>query len=370
MRKPLSKILERLARLTGREWSTGLDSTVQSMLKTAVNVGYHQLCQTYQWPTLRKRGAITLQASYSTGSIDATQGSATITGNSTSWSTIWEDCYLVSGNFLYIISAVGSTTSLTTSPVYVESDVSAGSYYVVKSIYHLPHDFGFMLTDSVRLAARSSLLEFVDAAQMHDESIGRGITVGVPTHYGFAPVRETDKHSCAVTISSNTVTGTAFTSAMDGLPCRLDGEERQYTFNYTNATTGTLTPTYVNPTLGTSTNAVSTTMRIAPANALRIELYPHPELATGDTPVLEFYYQRVPPPLYYVAGTIDSEPALPEAMHDVVELWGYWAWQRDYAVTDPKAVRSAESAAKEATARAMSHAGLSRDYPGGIKPVI
>lgn len=368
MLTPMSKILVWLARQVGQTWTTGLDSETQALYKDAVNTAYFEICQSHVWPQLKKRGTITLTAPYDAGTCDATQGSATVGGNLTTWAANYVGRYMIIGtsSTLYRITAFASTTSITVSPPFVDSDATAQTYHIVKSVYDLPPDFGFFLSKNLNLVSQKPM-SFISNADADEADMGRGTSIGIPTKYRQAPSTGETYHSCAVTISANTITGTGFTAIMDGMVCRLDGEERKYQFNYSSATAGTLTPTYVNPLLGTSTNANSTILRIRPEATQQIEFYPHPHLAAGEVKVVEFEYQRIPPSLLYISGVKDDVPLLSEYAHEAVQQWSKWLLLRDVLNADPTQAQIAEGAARGALSRGLSRSRFSNDDSGGFQ---
>lgn len=93
------------------------------------------------WSWLLKEGAITTVAEYSTGTVSLTQGSATVTGSGTTFtSAMVGRRFRSSDGTQYTISAYVSGTQVTLSTAYAGSSVSGAAYRIYQDVYSLPSD--------------------------------------------------------------------------------------------------------------------------------------------------------------------------------------------------------------------------------------
>jgi len=123
-----------------------LASTIQTMMGVVTSVTSSQTAEyakllywiqgaleeiyAYEWNFNRVSGQFTVTAPYETGTITATAGSTTVTGNGTSWDTGWVDAWTILGSHRHHIASVGSTTELTTTAA-PDTSVDAGSSYAI-----------------------------------------------------------------------------------------------------------------------------------------------------------------------------------------------------------------------------------------------
>jgi len=102
---------------------------------------YQELVSKVRFRNLRAIGELTIPATYDTGTITATRGSATITGVSTLWQTEFgavdqEFLYFKGASAWYKIDAVASEVSLTLETEFAEDALAAGSSYVIVQRHH------------------------------------------------------------------------------------------------------------------------------------------------------------------------------------------------------------------------------------------
>jgi hypothetical protein len=121
--------------------------------KGAINVGLQDMHigfgEKFTWAERSAR--LTTQPAYSTGTISITQGSTTLTGVSTAWTT--QNAFgvnnvrstgkiVINGTLpVYEIASVDSSTGITLASRYVGDDVSAGTYLYYEDEYDLHADF-------------------------------------------------------------------------------------------------------------------------------------------------------------------------------------------------------------------------------------
>lgn len=105
----------------------------------------------YKFPWAERLGRLVVRAQYSTGTVTITQGSTTLTGTSTVWTTT--DAFgianarangkvRIEGSLVpYVVSTVGGAGTITLSSKFTESDVTDGTYVYYEDEYDLASDF-------------------------------------------------------------------------------------------------------------------------------------------------------------------------------------------------------------------------------------
>lgn len=111
-----------------------------------MHIGYGE-----RFPWAERKGRLTTQAPYSTGTVSISKGSSTLTGSGTLWNT--NNSFSVKNvrttgrivingrSDIYDVSAVGSDTSLTLGSPFVGDTVTAGAYLYFEDEYDLDADF-------------------------------------------------------------------------------------------------------------------------------------------------------------------------------------------------------------------------------------
>lgn len=105
----------------------------------------------YRFPWAERAGRLIVRAQYSTGTVTITQGSTTLTGTSTVWTTT--DAFGVAnarangkiridGSLTpYVVQSVGGAGTITLSSKFTEADVTDGTYVYYEDEYDLATDF-------------------------------------------------------------------------------------------------------------------------------------------------------------------------------------------------------------------------------------
>ena len=130
--------------------ATATISQAKRYLNTALQDVH--LGQEYRFPWAERRAVIQTQNDYTTGTIAVTQGSATVTGSSTTWNTAnafginnarTNGKMVFSGSRSpYVVKSVESDTSLTLTEKFSETTLAAGSSYTYfEDEYDLVVDF-------------------------------------------------------------------------------------------------------------------------------------------------------------------------------------------------------------------------------------
>ena len=132
--------------------TTGVTAT-ETQLKTALNTALHDmhLGVDYKLPWAERRAIIRTQDDYTTGTVTTTKGSTAVTGASTAWNTNNDFTVknarangkiVFSGSrTVYIVSSVGSDTSITLTEKFTETSLSAATYTYFEDEYDLASDF-------------------------------------------------------------------------------------------------------------------------------------------------------------------------------------------------------------------------------------
>ena len=132
--------------------STGVTAT-DTMAKRAINMALHDMHMgvDYKLPWAERRAVIRTQDDYTTGTITTTKGSTAVTGASTLWDTNNDftvknarangKIVFAGSRTPYIVSAVGSDTSITLTEKFTETALSADTYVYFEDEYDLATDF-------------------------------------------------------------------------------------------------------------------------------------------------------------------------------------------------------------------------------------
>lgn len=93
------------------------------------------------WSFWYKQGSITILDEYTTGTVSVTNGSATVTGSGTTFTSgmVGRKIRVNSGE-AYVISAYSSATSITLAVAYAGTTASAQTYSIYQDAYDLPTD--------------------------------------------------------------------------------------------------------------------------------------------------------------------------------------------------------------------------------------
>jgi hypothetical protein len=108
-----------------------------------VRQAYRTVLDAHYWSELRQDDEIWVKARYSTGTVDLTNGSATVTGTGTTWTTDphqFQQFSFGSRTPWYDIITVVSPTELTLDRPYTGADVTDGSYEIGSFYLEFPTD--------------------------------------------------------------------------------------------------------------------------------------------------------------------------------------------------------------------------------------
>lgn len=137
---PFTQLVEDVMREM-REAST--ETHVEAKYQRLVNRTYcDDIPSEREWDWLRKASTIGLSAYYATGTIDATNASATVAGTDTVWTTshIGYKIKISGDDHIYEFTYTSGTAG-TISPTYYGDTATDMTYTMYKDVYSLPSDF-------------------------------------------------------------------------------------------------------------------------------------------------------------------------------------------------------------------------------------
>jgi len=149
-----------MSELTDKAMSLARDNTSSSRdkFKGLINRAYTQeIPRKEDWSFLKTSSAVSCTAKYSTGTIAATAGSASITGTGTTWVTgmTGRKIKIGSNENIYTFTYTAATTG-TISPVYSgANDITGASYIMYDDDYAMASDFDRFLQGGTLYKSRS-----------------------------------------------------------------------------------------------------------------------------------------------------------------------------------------------------------------------
>jgi len=138
--KPFSQIVDDVM-IEMRDAAT--DTATRNKYKRRVNDVYvRDVPSRFEWDWLHKTGQITLQASYDMGTVSVVQGSNSITGTGTTWTSAMTGMKFIvpSDNEIYTFTYTGATTG-TLDKNYLGDTNSANTYLIFQDTYALASDY-------------------------------------------------------------------------------------------------------------------------------------------------------------------------------------------------------------------------------------
>lgn len=114
-----------------------------TLVNDALNWALQRIYSSFEFPYyLQDKGVITTLANYNTGNIDVTQGSTSVVGHSTVWTSamVGRKIQVQGQNAFYRITAVGSPTTLTIQAPFQGTTVLAQTYNIFQDEYRLASD--------------------------------------------------------------------------------------------------------------------------------------------------------------------------------------------------------------------------------------
>ncbi len=152
-------------------------ATSATTVERALNSALRRVARAFDWPELKKRDFVQIVAPYKAGTVDVTNGSTSLTGNSTAWQTAAvakRKFALGYRSPIYTISSVGGETAITLSDAYLGSTAAAQTYVIYEDRVSMPADTGKILSIWLHDDNDAVELERVDETEL----VGWGVYAG------------------------------------------------------------------------------------------------------------------------------------------------------------------------------------------------
>ncbi len=139
-----------------------------------VNKRYQQLLKFWQWSFLKGQRVLGTVAPYGTGTVDVTNGSTTVTGTGTTFTSAMAGRQLRVGNAdaYYEISAFVSTTEITLKSSYAGVTASGQTFSLFQNVYSLASDVKELYTINYNFRLREKDAEYLDRWDAARKSTG------------------------------------------------------------------------------------------------------------------------------------------------------------------------------------------------------
>ena len=113
-----------------------------------VRNAFLRVAERRRWSWLIKFGQFISPAVYNTGTVTVTQGSATVTGSGTAWTSalLYRQFRIGLTAPIYTIQSVDSATQITLDSAYGSTTASGAVYQIYQCFYSTPSDYHSMLT--------------------------------------------------------------------------------------------------------------------------------------------------------------------------------------------------------------------------------
>jgi len=156
------------------------DDDVADVVKQALNDVLEEICQAHNYSWLYGNASFITVKPYSDGTVAVTEGSKTVTGSSTTFTSAMVGRKFYCGNATYVISAFVSTTEITLSTNYAGDTGSGLTYKIYQDEYSLASDVEDVL--SLRQENYPQRLEKRDIEYM-DKYYPQRTSFGYPSMY-------------------------------------------------------------------------------------------------------------------------------------------------------------------------------------------
>jgi hypothetical protein len=136
-----------------------------SWLLDAINDRYEALLSAHPWTRLRLDFPLTVPAKYNTGTITVVNGSQSITGSGTTWTSAMQDRFTrIAGRSEMYLFTFSSTVAATLDAAYEGDDGSGVAYEILQNVYQLPADFGQL--DSITVPYTDAELDQISTEEL------------------------------------------------------------------------------------------------------------------------------------------------------------------------------------------------------------
>ena len=286
---------------------------VLSLVKQFINDSQQQVYER-QMLWMRKEGKISIKAKYNTGNIAVTNGSATITGTTTTWTLAMVGQKIIISSVAYRIASFTSATSLTLDTEYIGTTASGLSYAIYYDTYLMPIDFKTLIDIGAKNMNEFDYLDFEDE---RDERMSTSTTTNTPTAIKLLH-RDSALYSTgtvSTTDGSATITGsgTIWDNSLIGHYIQIGNYGRTYKITaVASATSLTIEKNFGNGTLSTQN------YKIDPPGLHLLRFYDSPETAK----IIPYTYWPRDIKLY------DNDDMSPIPSDSVLSLGGIWRYSK------------------------------------------
>lgn len=266
------------------------------LIKKSINIALSRVAEYFQWPFyMVNTGLISTIAPFSTGTCTVINGSASIVGTATAWTSVMVGRKFRFGNdqAYYRIKSIDSSTALTLSAPYQGSTNSTGSSYVIyKDEYRLAPDVD---TYNTILQIQNGVAMFSTPPDRFDKYF--------PSPYSYSnPTLEIMEGTTLDTYSTGTVSVTVNSSTIVGVGTGWNSVEGLGRMTMITVGTGSNAVVYTVKSVTDDTHivvfevpsmAATTSVYSMSMNNLMVQVFPIPNMQEN----LYYRYLRIPSPL-------------------------------------------------------------------------
>ncbi|MDI6788028.1 MAG: hypothetical protein QME51_06630 [Planctomycetota bacterium] len=293
------------------------DTDDSNAIKLAVNMAYQEIWNLYPWKFAEKRGRFDTVARYKTGTVSVTNGSTTVIGSGTTFTSAMAGRkFVVDGDAVaYKIATFDGITQVTLETQYRGTTNTSTNYSIYQDEYKLAGDCATILRMWQTESPQKLYEEFSsDWAELLPAPHSLN---NEPQYYKVTGLNDSDYYNTGtVTATSGSTTisgsGTTFTAAMVGMVFRVSGDDAEYLVSTFTSTTSIA----INKNYGGST-ASGSSYAINPVGTQPvIEIYP----GAKELFQIQYHYKKRPMDLVNNADV----PEIPPNWHWVLVLGGYY----------------------------------------------
>ncbi len=194
----VSEMIDAVLQSTGHSQPAS-EVTKRAAILQFINNRYQDVCLGRHWRWFKASYDFMLEAPYSTGTVDATQGDDSIVGTSTLWSVanapVKGILFLQGSNTVYHISTLNTASNITLETDFAEDTVTDNGYTIAKNQYILPPETDNLL--SIVVEGRQLIpIGINDFRQMQATN---ATALGTPIYFSLAR-RDTDDDSIYIEV--------------------------------------------------------------------------------------------------------------------------------------------------------------------------
>lgn len=314
-------VLQMLREVSGRagkklEQTTDNGESLKAVLLRGFNLYNKDFNNRYLWPWRWKTLTLQTIANYETGTVSVTNGSRTVTGSGTSWTTAMEGRFfkLKREDELYKILSVPSATSLVLEKPYLEATGSGLAYLIWAKHYVLDPEVPYV--KHLHLSRWPHEADPIERRDM-DSTFIRGYDEGFPEAWALSDINrkvvDYTAGSVSASVNSRTLTGSA-TSWLDNAYAGSEVIVGGNTYNVESVDSDTQI-TFIQRVTAAIPSGTNYTLRTR--NRTQIVLSSVPDPAVN-------LYLRYPARQYELINDLDESPVWEGMEHIVLDcLYGY-----------------------------------------------